>query len=343
MKFSKHSASFLFIVFAVMANICAAQAKLDLVWPTPGTAFMEGRGIEALVQPTASGVLESGLYGGTRNGGARFHEGIDLKPLSRDRRGEPTDPIFAVLPGVVRHINTIPGNSNYGRYIVIEHTGATPAVYSLYAHLSAVAPALRVGAEVARGQRIATMGRSSDTIAIPRDRAHLHFELGVRVTDNFQAWYNAQKYGGKNTHGNWNGMNLMGFDPLDFFRKWRSGSTPDFRAYFAQMKPAVRVRIAARGVPDFVRRYPALLAKPLPADGDISGWEVSFNETAIPFSWTPLGPLELIGWRQGETKVLAWDAATVKAWRCKSLVLTSRGVAKPGRDVQMALDLLFGR
>ena len=32
-------------------------------------------------------------------GGARFHEGLDLYPIDRDRRGEPTDAVYAVLPG----------------------------------------------------------------------------------------------------------------------------------------------------------------------------------------------------------------------------------------------------
>lgn len=320
--------------------LCAQPGRLDLAWPTPNTAFMDGRGIEAFIQPTASGLIESGLYGGTREGGRRFHEGIDLKPLQRDKRGEPVDGVFAVLPGVVRHVNLIPGNSNYGRYVVLEHPDVKPAVYSLYAHLSAVQAGLRAGDAVVRGQRIATMGRSSDVIAIPKSRAHLHLEIGVRMTDNFQPWYAAQKFGSKNMHGLWNGMNLMGFDPLDFFRKWRSGAVADFQAYFAQMRPAVRVRYTTREVPDFVRRYPSLLARAVPADG-ISGWDISFNETGIPFAWTPLGPLEIMGGIKGEVRVLEKDDEMLRAWRCKSLVLTQRGVAMPGRDLRTVLELLF--
>ena len=326
--------------------LCAGEARAQPAqsgpaWPTPNTAFMEGGGIEAFIQPTASGVPESGLYGGVRMGGRRFHGGIDLKPLRRDRNGEPADGIFATLAGVVRYINAIPGNSNYGRYIVLEHTGCEPAVYSLYAHLSAVQPGLRAGDGVERGQRIATMGRSSDVIAIPKDRAHLHFELGVRLADNFQPWYDAQKFGGANKHGIWNGMNLAGFDPLDFFRKWRSGAVADFRAYFAQMKEAVRVRFVTRAVPDFVRRYPALLAAPVPAEG-VGGWEISFNETGIPFLWKPLGVLEAGVGIEGEARVLSKDDATLDAWRCRSLVLMQRGVPVPGRDLRKTLELLFG-
>ncbi|MDF9826751.1 murein DD-endopeptidase MepM/ murein hydrolase activator NlpD [Ereboglobus sp. PH5-10] len=325
------------LLFAGAAR--AQTARLDMAWPTPNTAFMRGRGVEAYIQPTASGVVASGLYGGTRNGGRRFHEGIDLKPTLRDTRGEPLDAVFAVLPGVVRHLNLIPGNSNYGRYIVIEHPGVSPAVYSLYAHLSAAQPGLRAGDTVARGQRIATMGRSSDVIAIPKSRAHLHFELGVRLTDNFQPWYDARDFGGKNKHGVWNGMNLMGFDPLDFFSKWRAGEVPDFRAYFSRMKPAVRVRYVTRAVPDFTRRYPALLTKPVPSGG-VGGWEILFNETGIPFAWTPLGETEIAG-IAGEARITWKDDAILKAWRCKSLVLTQRGAPVPGRDLRAVLGLLF--
>jgi len=321
------------------------QARIELAWPTPNRAFFEGRGIEAFIQPTASGAVESGLFGGVRNGGLRFHEGIDLKALARDKNGEPADPIFAVLPGVVRYINLVPGNSEYGRYVVIEHTGATPAVYSLYGHLSAVQPELRAGATVARGQRIATMGRSSSTIAIPKAQAHVHFELGVRLTDNFRPWYDSKKFGSRNMHGIYNGYNLMGFDPLDFFRKWRAGNAAGFQDYFARMQQAVRVRVVTRATPDFVRRYPSLLTKPLPAGagGALGGWEIACNPTGLPFAWTPLSTMEVIGERAGSVSIVAYDEALIKAWRCRSLVVTSRGVPRPGRDLQDVLDMLFGK
>ncbi|MDR0902038.1 MAG: M23 family metallopeptidase, partial [Opitutaceae bacterium] len=287
-------------------------ARTELVWPTPNTAFFDGRPVAAFIQPTASGVVESGLYGGVRNGGARFHEGVDLLPLKRDRQGEPVDPVFAAMPGVVRHVSTAPGNSSYGRYIVIEHPGETPAVYTLYAHLRAVEPGIAAGAEVARGQRIATMGRSSSVAAIPKARAHLHFEIGVRLTRDFQRWYDAQKFNTPNKHGIWNGMNLMGLDPLDFCRRLRAGAVADFQDYFRRMKPAARLRIASGGrTPDFVERYLSLLTKPLDAAVPPGGWEIAFNETGIPFAWTPLQARELADYKPGEARVLAVDAAVL--------------------------------
>jgi murein DD-endopeptidase MepM/ murein hydrolase activator NlpD len=339
--------------FFLAATLLAGRT--EIVWPTPNTAFFDGKPVEAFIQPTASGIVESGLYGGVRNGGIRFHEGIDLSPLMRDRQGEPADPVFAVMPGVVRHVSATPGNSSYGRYIVIEHPGETPAVCTLYAHLRAIEPGLEAGAEVARGRRIATMGRSSSVLAIPKARAHLHFEIGVWLTRDFQRWYDAQKFGSPNKHGIWNGLNLMGLDPLDFYQRLRAGGVADFQDYFRRMQPAVRLRIASGSrAPDFVERYPALrttpaqaaTSTPMPvaqaAGGGLAGWEIAFNETGIPFAWTPLQAHELADYKPGEARVLAVDEALVKQWRCKSLVVKTRGRWLPGDDLDTVLQLLFG-
>ena len=58
-------------------------ASAGLIWPTPNQAFQRGEPIEAFVQPTVSGKVESGLFGCVRNDGAKFHEGLDLFPIQR--------------------------------------------------------------------------------------------------------------------------------------------------------------------------------------------------------------------------------------------------------------------
>lgn len=322
-------------------SLSGKAERLELIWPTPNKAYFEGKSIADFVQPTASGEIESGLFGCYRSGGAQFHEGIDLKPVSRDRVGEPTDPISAVYAGVIRHISRNPGESNYGRYIVIEHTDLTPSVITLYAHLSSIAPGLKVGDRVERSQTIAVMGRSSSGNAIPRDRAHLHFEIGVWLTRDFQMWYNWKKFGSRNEHGTWNGMNLIGFDPLDFYTSLRSRGVEDFAQYITRMKPAVRARIATRYIPDFIERYPALLTKPLPPPDTFGGWEVSFNEMGFPFAWTPLTSIETPGLRANEPTV-APVSEEMKLPRCKSLVVKKRGRYVIGRDLESTLQLLFG-
>lgn len=329
-------------VFALSTlTAAAAHDRVELTWPTPNPAWADGRGIEAFIQPTVSGDPQSGCFGCARDNGFQFHEGLDLKPVARDARGEPIDQVFAALPGVVRHVNLRAGESSYGRYIVIEHTGVTPGIYTLYAHLSRVMPDIKAGVEVARGQVIAIMGHTAGGYAIPRDRAHLHFEMGLMMTLGFQAWYDRMKFGSPNEQGVWNGMNLMGFDPLDFCNQWRTHKVDNFQDYFDQLKAQVRLSIVTRKVPDFIRRYPSLLKTPLP-EGPIGGWEIECDWTGLPFAWRPLTPLDVAGQENNRVTLLDVDHASAVAHRAKILVRRHGAGYVPGKDLEMMLQQVFG-
>jgi murein DD-endopeptidase MepM/ murein hydrolase activator NlpD len=209
-------------IFLALWTRALGAERLEIVWPTSSTKWAEGRPAREILQHAGSGEWESGAFGGVRSGGIQFHEGIDIRPVSRNRQGEPTDSVFAAMAGVVRHVSSKAGNSSYGRYIVLEHPDISPGVYTLYAHLASIGREVRVGAKVELGQTIGVMGHSSGGYMIPRDRAHLHFEIGLMLTRNFQSWYDSKKFGSRNDHSLWNGMNLIGIDPLDFFEQWRS-------------------------------------------------------------------------------------------------------------------------
>ena len=43
------------------------------------------------------------------------------------------------------------------------------------------------------------------------------------LTDDFQKWYDGRNFDEPNDHGIWNGQNLLGFDPLGYYRKYREG------------------------------------------------------------------------------------------------------------------------
>ena len=314
--------------------------RLQLVWPTPNTAWAEGKPPSQWLQHAGSGDPETGGFGGVRSAGGQFHEGIDIRPVARDRRGEPLDDVLAAMPGVVRHISASAGDSSYGRYVVLEHPAMTPAVYTLYAHLARIAPGLRAGEPVSAGQSIGTMGHSSGGYMIPKDRSHLHFEIGVVVTRNFQAWYDRRKFGSRNEHDIWNGMNLMGIDPLAFFNQWRAGRVESVQDFFSRMETVVRLRIASYHTPDFVTRYPSLLTRPLPL-GLVAGWEIQFNWTGIPFAWTPLTALEVAGLTPEEPRLVEVNAAIERRDRSKSLAVSRRGTWKPGKDLETVLQQLF--
>lgn len=273
-----------------------------------------------IVQPTSSGRPESGLFGCVRNDGRRFHEGIDLAPLRRDRRGNALDSIYAVLPGVVSHVSTVAGNSGYGRYVVIEHDSEDVPVYTLYSHLASVSKGLQVGQRVQPGTVLGIMGNSAGGYSIPLSQSHLHFEVGVRLSDNFQPWYDVQKFGSKNHHGNYNGMNLVGMDPTPFWEAVREGRFHGFGEYIRSLPTAFTLRVKAAQVPDFVRRYPALVSGAAPAGG-VAGWQIEFTWYGLPKLWTPLGADAFKpGTGEGSIELISFNPSAFEG-RCRGTVI----------------------
>src|SRR3979411_2905017 len=189
------------ILCIVMTAKSAQNQALGLVLPTDNDALFSGDGasfyqyVERDYKGTKSTPWEGGQYGFVRDptdtaGGVvytRFHEGIDIRPLHRDAHGEPLDEVRAIADGKVVHTNLVPGYSNYGKYIVIEHHWDSSNYYSLYAHLSKID--VRIGDAVHRGQHIAVMGYTG--VGINRERAHLHLELNLMLSRKFQEWYAA--------------------------------------------------------------------------------------------------------------------------------------------------------
>ena len=311
-----------------------------LIWPTPNPAFQNGQPIEAFIQPTASGVAESGLFGCVRNSGGRFHEGLDLYPVARDKRGEPTDAVYAVLPGRIVHVNKTSGHSSYGRCVVVEHDKEIPAFHTLYAHLASVGEGITVGARVESGTKLGIMGRSA-SYSIPRTRAHLHFEIGFRLTNHFQAWYDRQKYGSKNRHGSWNGMNLVSINPLGFYESVRQGKVSNVSEYLKLIPAYARIRVQTSAIPDFVKDYPALVTRPY-AGRQLVAWDIAFSQYGVPKEWTPRFAEEAIGGRPGDVKVLAYSPSLLKEQSCHRVLDLGGATPKISSGTLSTLKKLFG-
>lgn len=322
------------------------RVPVPLVWPTPNHAYAEGKPVGDFVQPTVSGDVTSGLFGSVRSGGRQFHEGVDLFPLERDKKGEPMDPVFAALPGVVRHVSDRAGASSYGRYIVLEHPEQSPPVYTLYAHLTSIAAGIVPGVRVEGGVTIGQMGRSAGGYTIPKDRAHLHFEIGLRMAEpaRFQAWYDGRGFGSRNEHGAYNGMNLMGLDPLTFFARGRAGGLFALDEVFRETPIAVVARIAHASEPDFLRRYPSLKQSSGASPGAVGGrggWEVDFSATGVPVRWRELPSTEFVGWKSDEARIVSVDAQLLAANRGRDLVKTVKGRQVPDDDLRTVLEQVF--
>lgn len=212
-------------------------------------------------QPTASGRVESALYGSIRTSsfGGRllpsFHEGIDIASLDRDRRGHPRDKIYAITDGHVAYVNRRAGNSNYGIYIVLVHADEVGEIYSLYAHLAKASSSLKVGQAVERGEVIGVMGHTAST-GIPIQRAHLHLEVGVINNLNFAQWYRAQKK--VPDHGNYHGHNMTGISPLAIYGGSETNLQFSMHEYLSTLPPAFTLVVKLDHAMDYFKRYPRL-------------------------------------------------------------------------------------
>src|ERR1051325_1826711 len=212
-------------IFFIAVNPITARAEsqpLNLALPTGNDALFHGGGVDfyQVIQRDFQGVQstpwEGGQYGFVRDPietsvgiiYKRFHEGIDIRPIHCDTRGEPLDEVHAIADGVVVHTNLVPGFSNYGKYVVLEHRWDGSSYYSLYAHLASLA--VQTGEKVRRGKLLGIMGHTGE--GVDKSRAHLHLELNLMLSRDFEAWYNAFIKHEPNRHGLYNGINLVGLD-----------------------------------------------------------------------------------------------------------------------------------
>ncbi|MBK1877173.1 M23 family metallopeptidase [Pelagicoccus mobilis] len=306
-------------------------------WPTPNPAFLHHGKMEGVLQPTVSGRITSGLFGCVRNSGHRFHEGIDLRAIARDRRNEATDPIFAFDEGVVRYVNRTAGNSSYGRYIVIEHPKIAPGFISLYAHLSTVPEGIVEGVKVSGGQEIAIMGRSAGGYSIPRSRAHLHFELGFWLGPRFQRWYDQQPYDSKNEHGAFNGMNIIGLDTWELCGALRRGEAASAWEYIMSEQIAVEAFVRDTQIPDLLKVNPHLMENSvIPADH--VGWRVELTWYGLPTRFKALTESEMSGYERWLT-VEALRPDLIEDKLC--LDLTRRNYGGAGTKVNNLMKRMF--
>lgn len=305
-------------------------------WPTPNDAFVKERGLSHFAQPTQSGRLESALWGCVRNSGSRFHEGIDLKALHRDRRGEATDDIYVFGDGVIRYVNRNPSKSSYGRYIVVEHSQWMPGMVTLYAHLSSVPDRIAPGLSVRGGETIATMGRSA-SYTIPRERAHLHFEVGLWLGPRFQKWYDSRGFDTANDHQSYNGMNIVGTNVWALLQSLRSGETRNVVEYFATERTAVLVTVWESGIPDLLQVNPELMINDL-LPMDHAGWRIAFSASGLPLRFEALSASERAGSKTVTVEVV--DERLANSDACAAMI-RSGAIGGASNRLSSLLDRLF--
>lgn len=162
----------------------------------------------------AAGQLTNGArFGCSRNGGSRWHGGIDL-------RANVGTPLKAIYSGKVTRVRNRPeGSQGYdqgvGNFIIIRS-----ANFSIkYCHLSTIS--VEENQQIAAGQIIGATGRSGNAYSVPHK--HLHLELSTDHFDTMSSYVDPEpflktKYG--INPNNPNPANCPAFleEDLDFFR-----------------------------------------------------------------------------------------------------------------------------
>jgi murein DD-endopeptidase MepM/ murein hydrolase activator NlpD len=312
-----HHAALVVIIFAA----AKLSAQTPFQFPTANHALYDaGSDLKFIAPTTPDRSWTSGSFGCVRNDGWRMHEGLDIRSLQHDKRGEPTDPVMATADGVVWYINNKPGLSNYGRYLVIAHKIDGIEIYSLYAHLSEIQPGVVPGKPVKAGETIAIMGRTSSAETILKERAHVHFELNLFVNDRFAAWFKKNSPGERNDHGSANGQNLDGLDPREILvAEHNPVKKFNLLNYLRSQTELCRVLVRATDFPYLKRYAPLVLKNPVAEKAGVAGYEIALNYNGVAFALMPRAASEIKG--TAKFQLLSVNAAEQKANPCRKLVV----------------------
>ena len=285
------------IIFLSCLAAIAAQGgePLSLILPTENDALLRGDGpafyqyIDRDYHGEKSTPWEGGRYGFVRNPQetsagivyTRLHEGIDIKPMQRDAGGEPLDAVRAIAPGLVVHVSLAAGASNYGRYVVVEHRFDGCKYYSLYGHLSTISA--RPGQRVEARDQLGVMGHTGE--GLNQARAHVHLELNLMLSRQFEAWHDNFFKNDPNRHGLYNGLNLVGIDIARLYLALQKRPGLSIPEFLAEEETLYRVLLPPSRNFDLPKFYPWMLGeKP---GSDPPSWEVSFNRAGVPLKIRP--------------------------------------------------------
>jgi len=295
--------------------------------PTANHALFEPGGEERFFVPTVGKPWTTGTFGCVRTEGWQFHEGIDIRCLQRDKRGEPADPVLAAAAGAVAYVNRRPSLSNYGNYIILRHVIEGLEIYSLYAHLGEIRRDLKAGDPVKAQEAIGVMGRTANTRErITKERAHVHFELNLLLNDRFGAWFKKNHPGERNDHGDWNGRNLVGLDPRAVLLEQRARGDKFSIVDFVRRQPELcRVLVRATSFP-WLRRYaPLIRPNPKTETESVTGYEIALSFNGVPLELIPRAVSELPGKNKSRIQLLSVNETERRKNPCGRLVIERNG------------------
>ena len=110
-------------------------------------------------------------------------------------------------------------------------------------------------------------------------------------------------------------MNLVGFDPLDFYEKARNEEIDDgFKGYLQSLPVALVVRVYTKRTPDFVKKYPTLVDNA----GKDCGWDIHLTWYGLPVKFERIKNARM-GARESEVEIVKYNPNELKH-KCRQMV-----------------------
>jgi hypothetical protein len=134
------------------------------------------------------------------------------------------------------------------------------------------------GDAVKRGQRIAVMGYTGT--GLNRERAHLHLELTLMLSHEFESWYSAFFRNDPNRNGIYNGMNLAGLDVARLYLALHKNPSLTIPEFLGGEETFYKVTLPKSRHFELPKLYPWMLTTG--TRNEKSSWEVSFAQSGVP-------------------------------------------------------------
>lgn len=152
--------------------------RMNPVTYSRGTGGDPARGVLGRIRRSNTNP-EVGRFGWTRNGGTRFHPGLDIN-------AKVGTPVGAAESGVVTDIGT---RGSAGRRVQITTANGTVLTY---AHLDSYGSGVKPGAVVPEGAVVGYAGTSGNAAGLPAQEQHLHLSVTGPAGDriNPETWLN---------------------------------------------------------------------------------------------------------------------------------------------------------
>lgn len=295
-------------------------------FPTNNRELLDsGRG-PAFYVGTIGKTWENGQFGCVRSTGWQMHEGLDIRPLEHDEKGESSDEVRAVADGEVAYLNRREHKSTYGQYVVLRHTIDGLPVFTLYAHLRAIAEDLQIGNTTSVGQPIGVLGRTAAiSPKITKEHAHLHFEIAFMLNSQFPKWYSKKYPGQENSHAEFHGFNLIAIDASEvFLQQAESGEPFSFIEHIRNLPTLFKVRVKAKQSFEFIREHISLVKRDRTAEAEgIAGYELSFTSNGLPSKLKPISASEFESDEGYE--LVSVDETVYESGKCRRYVMKRQG------------------